>query len=94
MTSISPRRTLAAALLLACLALAAVPVHAGPLGLDRSVADEGFLLKLWDFAAGLFEKAGMSIDPDGKPVDEGTGTDPNGTTPDPGEEGMSIDPNG
>lgn len=94
MTSISPRRTLAAALLLACLALAAVPVQAGPLGLGRSVADEGFTLKLWDFVAGLFEKAGMSIDPDGKPVDEGTGTDPNGATPDPGEEGMSIDPNG
>ncbi len=93
MTSISPRRTLAAALLLACLALAAVPVHAGPLGLDRSVTDEGFLLKLWDFAVGLFEKAGMTIDPDGKPEDAGMTIDPNGK-PDPGDAGMTIDPNG
>lgn len=91
MTSTSPRRTLAAVLLLACLALAAVPAHAGPLGLGRTVADEGILLKLWGFVAGLFEKAGMTIDPDGKPEET---TDPDGDTPDPGEAGMTIDPNG
>lgn len=93
MTSISPRRTLTTVLLVACLALAAVPVHAGPLSLDRTVADESFLLKLWDFAVGLFEKAGMTIDPDGKPEDAGMTIDPDGE-PDPGEEGMTIDPNG
>jgi hypothetical protein len=94
MTSISPRRTLAAALLLACLAFGAVPVQARPFGLDRPRAEEGFLLKMWSFAVGLFEKVGMSIDPDGQPEGNGSTTDPDGGTPDPGEEGMSIDPNG
>jgi len=95
MTSHSLRRTLTVFVLLACLAFAAVPAQAAPLGPVHAATDEGMLLNLWGFLAGLLDKAGMSIDPDGKPEgDEGMSIDPNGDNPDSGEAGMTIDPNG
>lgn len=83
MSSQSPRRTLVIAVLLAV--LAAPALTAQPLTVP-SVDD--WLARLWSHVAGLFEKAGVSIDPDGV----------NPTPPPPpssgGDAGVSIDPDG
>ena len=85
----SPRRTLAVAVLLAVLAIPALPAQPLPAGLHGASVPslDHLLTRLWSYVEGLFEKEGASIDPDGRnsaPPAPGTG----------GDEGASIDPDG
>jgi hypothetical protein len=81
------------AILIALLAAAGTPVHARPLhpAVERTSLVAGFGERLWHFLVSLWprdlRKEGMSIDPNGETIHEGTNGDRT-------DEGLTIDPNG
>ena len=81
------RTGVVALLLLVLLAATGLPAHARPTPRPRPVLAQiaGIGERIWQFLSCLWNKEGMSIDPNG------VVTAPNGGTDD---EGMSIDPDG
>jgi len=78
------RQGLVIAVLLAFLGAASTPAQARPLrpAVERTSHVAGFGERLWHFLVSLWprdlRKGGMSIDPNGNKIEEGTSIDPNG----------------
>lgn len=99
MSSRKLRRVLSAAALAAGLCLPFAGAEARPLGSPREVVGArhgGERVWVWvrGFVASLWEKTGMTIDPNGEKTERGMHIDPNGLNSEPGDTGMSIDPHG
>lgn len=96
MSSRNLRRVLPAAALVAGLCLPFEAAQARPLGAERGASAGGERLVVWvqEFLAGLWEKTGMTIDPNGGPAERGMHIDSNGLNSEAGDTGMSIDPHG
>lgn len=99
MSSRNLRRVLLAAALVAGLCLPFGGAEARPLGGERGAGEAragGERVWAWvqGFVESLWEKAGMTISPDGGPTEHGMHIDPNGLNSPSGDTGMLIDPHG
>lgn len=93
MSSRNLRRALPAVVLAAGLCLPLGAAEARTLGGEPPAGE-----RLWSwvqgFVAGLREKTGMTIDPNGGPVDTGMEVGSDGQSSPSGDTGMMIDPHG
>lgn len=93
MSSRNLRRALPAVVLAAGLCLPLGAAEARTLGGGPPAGE-----RLWSwvqgFVASLWEKTGMTIDPNGGQADGGMHIDPNGQSSPSGDTGMMIDPHG